>query len=420
MKSRFNTLRQYIFNISDKEYAKETVHGFFSSMLAPILSFQDTKGCILLKLAEIDENKSLLTRLKFSKCEIYGFNDELKEFGIENIQVKDIWKSVQFIVILTQRYSASLIWDYSISGNPNYAKTCILLNSKIISEIARTISDNSILDYKQITSEYCADRRENRLLNSAIENIAYVLNSRNEEILFKTAENQVMKNSDDKCKTAEIVENKAKFIAHEIKNCLSVVNLYSAIIEKRLSKAVLDEETTVSVNNSLKNIKNASGNISYLISDLRCLSAPYITKVNIKNLIRDTIMQCREKADKAEVRLTSGNIIDADILSDKIKIQCALINVIYNASEACKSGNTIEIYTDKTEDFYNIYIKNNGEKILSEYRNKIFEPEFTTKSGGSGLGLAICKKQLERINGDIQLESSDDNSTVFKIQLKLN
>ena len=255
MKTKFNTLHKYIFHISDREYAKETINSLFSSVLAPILSFQETQGCILLKLQNPDENKSLLTRLKFSQCKIYAFCDELKNFGIENIQIENIWKSTQFVVILTQRYSSALIWDYSISEKPDYAKACLLFNSKIISEITRVILDNSSFDYKQIASMYSAERRENRLLNIATENIADVLNNKNEEIIFNAVEKKIMENFDDKIEVAQIVADKAKFISHEIKNCLSVINLYSTILEKRLSKISLDNDTLDSVNNSLKNIK---------------------------------------------------------------------------------------------------------------------------------------------------------------------
>ncbi len=420
MKTKFNTLHKYIFHISDREYAKETINSLFSSVLAPILSFQETQGCILLKLQNPDENKSLLTRLKFSQCKIYAFCDELKNFGIENIQIENIWKSTQFVVILTQRYSSALIWDYSISEKPDYAKACLLFNSKIISEITRVILDNSSFDYKQIASMYSAERRENRLLNIATENIADVLNNKNEEIIFNAVEKKIMENFDDKIEVAQIVADKAKFISHEIKNCLSVINLYSTILEKRLSKISLDNDTLDSVNNSLKNIKNSSENISSLISDLRCLSSPYIISINIKDLIDDTVLLCKEKASKSGVNISSEDILNVDLMSDKIKIQCALINVIYNAIEACHKGSKIEIYTKKEDDFYNIYIKNDGAKIPEQYYNKIFESEFTTKSTGNGLGLAICKKQLEMIQGDIQLVSSDDNFTLFKIQLKSN
>ncbi len=420
MKNKYNTLHKYIFDYSEKEYTKETVEDLFSSVLKPLLSTVEAEACILLKLKDLHDKKSLLTRLKFSNREIYGFCDDLKNFKIKNFQKENLWNTTQFIVILSQRYSAALIWDYSISENSKYAKVCFLLNSKIVSDISKKIFDNSsVEDYKQILLKYNADRRENSLLNSAVSLIAGNLNDKNEEILFHQKENKSLINSDDTLKTAEIVSNKAKFIAHEIKNSLSVINLYSAIVQKRLNKIDLDDETSKSTDNALTNIKNAAENISSLISDLRCLSAPYITETNIKELIENIVIQCSEKAKNAQADISVINADSKVFGVDKVKLECALINIIYNAIEALQNGGMIEVYTELDDKFYNIFIKNNGAEIPKEIQNKIFEPEFTTKEKGNGLGLAICKSSLEQTGGTISLVSSDKTATVFKISLAI-
>ena len=49
--------------------------------------------------------------------------------------------------------------------------------------------------------------------------------------------------------------------------------------------------------------------------------------------------------------------------ADRIKFECALLNVIYNAIEACKNGGKINIMCSKNDNEIKIFIKNNGEKI---------------------------------------------------------
>ena len=56
---------------------------------------------------------------------------------------------------------------------------------------------------------------------------------------------------------------------------------------------------------------------------------------------------------------------------------------------------------------------------IQELQNKIFDANFTTKETGNGLGLAICKKEMKLINGDIELEYSDENETSFNIILPI-
>ena len=52
-------------------------------------------------------------------------------------------------------------------------------------------------------------------------------------------------------------------------------------------------------------------------------------------------------------------------------------------------------------EIYDIVIEDNGPGIKDENRNRLFTPNFTTKSSGTGLGLAICKNILERCGGEI-------------------
>lgn len=58
------------------------------------------------------------------------------------------------------------------------------------------------------------------------------------------------------------------------------------------------------------------------------------------------------------------------------------------------------------EGFYDIVVEDNGPGIKDENRNRLFTPNFTTKSSGTGLGLAICRNILERCGGEISYSRS--------------
>ena len=68
-----------------------------------------------------------------------------------------------------------------------------------------------------------------------------------------------------------------------------------------------------------------------------------------------------------------------------------------------------------------IYIKDNGIGIAPQYFDKIFEMfkrlHSSTQYTGTGIGLAICKKTALRHNGDLVVDSSSDEGTVFKLSL---
>ncbi len=420
MKNKYNTLKEYIYEYSNKEYRKKTVNGLFRAILDPVISNQKIEACVLIRLKDTENKKSLIQRLTFSNTGIYSFNDTLREWNLNDCQ-KDstIWANTEFIIILAQRYSAAMIWDYSQAENQEKTDVCLLYNSKIITDISKRILENSNTDFSESLTKYSPDRRENTILNKSINILAQILDDNNEEIIFKDAEKNNYSISDDTLKTAQIVSEKAKFIAHEIKNNLSVINLYSKILEKRVEKIQTDEQTNTSINNAVSNITNSSEKISSLISDLRCISSPYLTEINIKKIILNTIMQCNLKAQTAGVTIEVKEFKDYIITTDKTKFECALMNIIYNAIESSTKGCKVIIDLKKEGNFLKVYIKNNGEKIPDEIKNKIFETNFTTKEKGNGLGLTICKNQLEMVGGNISLVKSDDKETVFEISLRI-
>ncbi len=414
MKNKYNTLKKYLYDNSEKEYNEKTVNGLFRAILEPVISNQKFEACVLLRLLKTEGRESLLKRLMFSGAQVVSFSDNIKE--IENSELENIWDTTEFMVVLGQRYTSVLIWDYSTCKNKDYTELCLLYNSKKIAEIVKVIQDNSKKDLKEILLKYSPDRRENSIFNQSIRALADILNDRNNELLFSKAEKENLTGIENEIyKTAQAVSENAKFTAHEIKNNLSVINLYSRIIEKRLENTSLNDETTESVTNAIKNINKASQTMSDLINNLRCLSAPNVTELNIKKTILSSILLCSERAKNKGVEIIADNLDDKVISADKTHIECALTNVIFNATDACSKGCKIVITSQIKEDKVNIRISNNGEKIPDDIQDKIFNLDFTTKENGSGAGLYICKKQLEATGGDIRLVSSDENETVFEI-----
>jgi signal transduction histidine kinase len=58
-------------------------------------------------------------------------------------------------------------------------------------------------------------------------------------------------------------------------------------------------------------------------------------------------------------------------------------------------------------------VKDNGKGIPENLREKIFEPNFTTKSSGTGLGLAFVKNSIENANGKVWFETTLGIGTTF-------
>ena len=109
------------------------------------------------------------------------------------------------------------------------------------------------------------------------------------------------------------------------------------------------------------------------------------------------------------------------ILSDREQMRRVLINLLKNAEQSIPEGRqgVIRITVRKKEGKVEIRIRDNGQGIPENLREKIFQPNFTTKSSGMGLGLAICKRIIESMGGEIGFVSEVGGGTEFFIILDI-
>ena len=109
------------------------------------------------------------------------------------------------------------------------------------------------------------------------------------------------------------------------------------------------------------------------------------------------------------------------LVADKTQINRVLSNLIKNAIESGISKQTKEVIINCVVENKKVIISvtDNGEGIPDGLKDKIFEPNFTTKTSGTGLGLAICKSIIENANGRIYFESNNNACTTFYIQIPL-
>jgi signal transduction histidine kinase len=103
------------------------------------------------------------------------------------------------------------------------------------------------------------------------------------------------------------------------------------------------------------------------------------------------------------------------IFADKTQINRLFTNLIKNAIEASHENEkaVIRISLSRQNGEVLVAVKDQGSGIPEEMRQKIFSPNFTTKTSGTGLGLAICKAIVEKANGTIWFETAEGKGTTF-------
>src|SRR5262245_44800961 len=93
----------------------------------------------------------------------------------------------------------------------------------------------------------------------------------------------------------------------------------------------------------------------------------------------------------------------------------AFANLYRNAAEAMKGRGSIDVTVAGDRTGLAITISDHGPGIPAEFRQKVFEPYFTTKDDGTGLGLALVRVTLEAHRGSISVGETPGGGATFVI-----
>jgi signal transduction histidine kinase len=104
---------------------------------------------------------------------------------------------------------------------------------------------------------------------------------------------------------------------------------------------------------------------------------------------------------------------------DKDQLIRVLNNLLNNAIQAIPTGRDgeIDVCLRVSEHHVIVRIQDNGVGITQENKQRIFVPNFTTKSNGTGLGLAMVKTIVEQNQGSVFFRSKEEKGASFFISL---
>jgi signal transduction histidine kinase len=144
--------------------------------------------------------------------------------------------------------------------------------------------------------------------------------------------------------------------------------------------------------------------------------------INFQELINDVI-KSQNKLDDA-IHIATDVKQSAEFIGDLFRIKVILNNLISNAIKFKNPENVqhkIQIIINSNQKSVYITITDNGIGILQEHLEHIFKMFFRTLNSnekqGSGIGLYIVKEALEKIGGTIEVASSIETGTSFKIYI---
>ena len=212
----------------------------------------------------------------------------------------------------------------------------------------------------------------------------------------------------------DLVYQQSRCIAHEIRNNLSICELYTQIIRKNLEQEGIDNK---SINNALNCISKSIKIMCNSLLDLKSLNNLDIKEYNIKDIVEQGIKLSKVYIHDKNIKINCNINKNAIVYVDENKFLACIVNIVKNAIEAIDNQGEINVNLEIAHKEVQIKISNNGEAISKERQAEIFEQGFTTKPTGSGLGLHICSENLKAQNAQLLLNKSTPEITEFEIRL---
>lgn len=402
-----NYLKALIESQGNVFLTKQSLKCLIRSAVEPLLD-EPESGVVLYRIIDKNELQGLLKRLDFSEVQSINYSDDS-----DNL-LEQVWANTEFICTLTHRYVSILIWDNN-TGNEDYVRYYSLYNSKLQYEPLNIIKRNSKVDISEYIEKYNPDRRDNILLNASIRRLLANLDSATTDAVLGYAEK-----SAETLSGTDYTKKKIRIASHEIRNQLSICDLYSEIIKRQTENGDLE-----AIQNSISSLSKALKMASNTLLTLKSSDTLNLASVNLKEIIETAVDLSKVYLEDKGIEFQVENIIDEKVIANSENLIAVIINLVKNATEAFnlinldkeapKNGKYIKIKTDKVENEIQILVSNNAPGITEPER--IFYEGYTTKSSGNGLGLWICKKSIEEMGGDLSLSRSTEDYTEFTIQL---
>lgn len=387
-------------SIQSEIYSTSIIKSLTRSILEPIAELKG-KAIVLCRLKNVEGIESLIKRLEYSS------NVYIKEFSDFEFSRFDI-EETGFIILNTQRMNCAFLFR---EVEKDKFKIYFKINSKLVFNVYETIKSVFDVNFDEEFYEFKPERRENELTNKTIANIVKHFEETivESEYSAKIQENYRTANEANTVFRNEIYQN-VRQIAHEIKNQISIMDIYVRIFEKKTG----DTETVEPIKKSIELIKSQ-------IEQFKNIDVINLQVKDVKSIIRNSIKMysplLKEKNNKP-VLIDEMAEVDAKAFVDEDKLLLVINNIIKNAHDST-SNDEITIKLSRVEDKIKISFINHGEMIEKNNQDKIFETGYTTKKDGWGVGLSVCKKYIGSQFGTFELTKSDENETIFSIILKL-
>jgi signal transduction histidine kinase len=203
-------------------------------------------------------------------------------------------------------------------------------------------------------------------------------------------------------------------VAHEIRNPLGAIQLYSGLLRSQCGSS---DAATALIDKIEAGIRAIDG----VVQDTLALSprGHRLAGQAVGSIVSAAVEACLPGLAARRIALDAQGLSQTDeVYADSSALQRVLINLLTNAGEASPPESCIELRVEAAVDGgVMIRVLDHGCGIPEEVLDRLFDPFFSTKAGGTGLGLAIAHRTVEAHGGHLTAVNRFGGGAEFRVWL---
>ena len=206
-------------------------------------------------------------------------------------------------------------------------------------------------------------------------------------------------------------------VAHEVKNPINAIVVHLELLREKMRE--VDPDTGRHLDIIGREIHRLDRVVQMLVDFNRPLELR-LSDFDLRKVVEDVALLASPEAARLGVKLeTKLSPTPLPVRADADLIKQALLNVVLNGVQAMANGGVLDIAARQQDAAASIEVRDEGEGIPPEVRDKVFNLYFTTKRSGSGIGLAMSYRVLQLHNGAIDFVTEIGRGTTFRLILPL-